>query len=42
LGGSVGYGILIKLLIVLILKGAEGIIEKKITRQRRIVSKPKK
>lgn len=39
LGGNVGYGILIKLLIVLGLKGVEGLIEKKVKRKRRVPAK---
>ena len=35
-GGNVGYGILIKLMIVLLLKVSEGLIEKKIVRSRRL------
>jgi hypothetical protein len=41
-GGSVGYGLLIKGLIVVLLKVIEGIIEKKVTRNRRILVKQKK
>lgn len=41
LGGNVGYGILIKLMIVLVLKVAESIIERKITRNRRLVMRKK-
>jgi hypothetical protein len=36
MGGNVGYGILVKLLIVLLLKVAEGLIEKKITRNKKL------
>jgi hypothetical protein len=39
-GGNVGYGILIKLMIVLLLKVSEGLIEKKIIRSRRIPNIP--
>lgn len=39
MGNSVGYGILIKLVIVLLLKISEGFIEKKITMRRRLQRK---
>jgi hypothetical protein len=38
-GGNVGYSILIKLAIVLMLKLSEGFIEKKITRSRRLTAR---
>jgi hypothetical protein len=41
-GGSIGYGLLIKGLIVVLLKVIEGVIEKKVTRNRRILVKQKK
>jgi hypothetical protein len=36
-GNNISYGILIKLGIVLMLKLSEGIIEKKITRRKRLI-----
>ncbi|HEY3404851.1 MAG TPA: hypothetical protein VGK59_15785 [Ohtaekwangia sp.] len=39
MGNSIGYGILIKLAIVLVLKMSEGFIEKKITMRKRLMRK---
>jgi hypothetical protein len=39
LGDNVGYGILIKLFIVLLLKLSEGLIERKITRRKLVTAK---